>query len=299
MNAMSTEDPTLAVRARGLGLTYRHGLFRRRPIEALRGCDLALPIGTVTALVGANGAGKSTLLSLMAGLTTPDAGTVCVRGRTAFVAQDKPLYRHLDAETMGTVAARTNRCWDAGRAGRWLDRFEVPRRRACGRLSGGQRTLVALALAVGSVPDVLLLDEPLADLDPLVRREVSAALLDEAAERGITVLLSTHVVADLVGVADHLLVLAGGRVLLDGDTDDLQAGHREYVGPGDTTGTATPPVDGVVVDAAHHGSQSRFVVRLPERAREAPVAERWTATPLPLDDLVNAYLATDRRADPA
>lgn len=301
MSAANTREPAgtsdtdldqevVAVRAQGVEWSYRGGPWRWGHVEALRDCTFALPAGSVTALVGANGAGKSTLLALLAGLAPPDAGALAVRGRRAFVAQDKPLYRHLDALGMCTVAARLNRGWDQARARRWLDGFGVPVDRPCGRLSGGQRTLVALALAVGAAPDVLLLDEPLAELDPVVRREVTAELLDQAAEHDMTVVLSTHVVSDLVGVADHLLVLSGGRVLLAGESDDLQAEHRRWTGPA----VDTPPVRGAVIDVSHDGRQSRFLLRHAAPDVEA-VPEYWSATPLPLEELVHAYLSRDRK----
>src|SRR5687768_6202819 len=156
-------DTAIAVRARALGKRYRSKW-------ALRECTFDLPEGRVAALVGANGAGKTTLMTVLAGLLGADEGSAGAVGRVAFVSQDKPVYRHFTAADMLRLGARLNVVWDESRARRWLARFEIPLDSACGRLSGGQQAQVAFALAIGSRPDVLLLDEPLANLDPLARR---------------------------------------------------------------------------------------------------------------------------------
>ncbi|MBW0103977.1 ABC transporter ATP-binding protein [Pseudonocardia sp. KRD-291] len=313
MDTVSTDPSTndradsSAVRVQGLGKRYRAGLGaalrrgRGSSTVALRDCGFDVPAGSVTAMVGANGAGKSTLLAILAGLTAPDTGTVRVNGRSAFVAQDKPVYRHLTPQAMLTLAARLNQRWDSDRARSWLQHFEIPLDRACGRLSGGQRAQVALAAALGACPDVLLLDEPLAELDPLVRREVSTELLGRAAETAMTVLLSSHVVAELAGTADHLLVLGRGRTLLTGDIDDLLAAHVRYTGPTAHPPAGTPATDppwgpGTVVDASHDHGQSRYVVRLPDGLDTPTRPGAWTSTPVNLEDLVHAYLIHDRKA---
>ncbi|RZQ62388.1 ABC transporter ATP-binding protein [Amycolatopsis suaedae] len=281
---MTTE---VAVRAEGLSKSYRG--WRRRENWALRDCTFELPRGQVTALVGANGAGKSTLLGMLAGLLDPAGGTVDVAGRTAFVAQDKPVYKQLTAPDMLRLAARLNETWDQRRATRWLDRFEVPADRRCARLSGGQRAQVAFAVALGARPDVLLLDEPLSNLDPLARREVMTELLAETADAGMAVVLSTHVVAELGGVADRLLLLARGRLVADGEVDRLLGEHLHYVGPR----ADEPPGPGEVIEARHEERQSTFLVRL---AGGTPVvAEPWITRPVTLEDLVLARLAASRK----
>jgi ABC-2 type transport system ATP-binding protein len=274
----------VAVSARGLGKRYR-GRW------ALRGCGFDLPAGRVAALVGANGAGKTTLMTVLAGLLAADEGSADAVGRVAFVSQEKPVYRHFTAADVLRLGARLNVVWDRARALRWLERFGIPLDEACGRLSGGGQAQVAFALAVGSRPDVLLLDEPLANLDPLVRREVTAELLSEVEETGMTVLLSTHVVSELAGVADYLLLLAQGRLLVGGDLDELLAGHVSYVGPR----SDTPPAPGEVVLARHHDNQSTFLVRLPEGRPRPAVAGRWVERPLTLEDYVLAQLEATRK----
>ncbi|WP_246258197.1 ABC transporter ATP-binding protein [Amycolatopsis anabasis] len=286
----------VAIAADGLGKRYGKAW-------ALRECTFALPAGRVVALVGANGAGKSALLSVLAGVLAPTAGRVSLGkvvrrpiggadGRVAFVAQDKPLYRQFSVADMLRLGGRLNEVWDQARARRWLERFDIPLNRPCGKLSGGQQAQVAFAVALGSRPSVLLLDEPLANLDPLARREVTAELLTEVADSGMTVLLSTHVVAELGGVADHLLLLDHGRLRLDGDLDELLAAHVRWIGPR----SADPPVPGEVVHVRHTESQSQFLLRMPGGAT-APVAEPpWTTRPVTLEDLVLAHLSTSKES---
>ncbi|MGH9061194.1 MAG: ATP-binding cassette domain-containing protein, partial [Acidimicrobiales bacterium] len=260
-----------------------------------------------TALVGLNGSGKSTLLGVLAGLLAPTEGAALVGGapavaasggcRTRFVAQDKPLYRHLDAAAMLKIGARSNRIWDDERARRWLRRFEVPLDRPCGRLSGGQQAQVSLALALGACPSVLLLDEPLADLDPLARDGVMRELLAEAADTGMTVLLSTHVVAEIGGVADHLLVLGRGALLVQGAIDDILESHRFYAGPR----ADAAPVAGEVLQARHTEGQSTFLVRHP-LGQPPPARPPWIRREVTLEDFVLAHLnnsTTDSQKAPA
>ncbi|MFI9818276.1 ATP-binding cassette domain-containing protein [Saccharothrix variisporea] len=274
----------LAVRAQDLGKRYRAKW-------ALRECSFELPVGRVAALVGANGAGKTTLMSVLAGLLKPDEGSAGVSGRVAFVSQEKPVYKHFTAADMLRLGAHLNTVWDQGRAERWLERFEIPLGKACGKLSGGQQAQVAFALAIGSRPTVLMLDEPLANLDPLARREVTAELLAEVEETGMTVLLSTHVVAELGGVADYLLLLAHGRLLAGGDLDELLARHALYAGPK----SDVPPALGTVVEARHRGNQSTFLVELPADQPRPAVAGQWTERPVTLEDYVLAQLAATRK----
>jgi ABC-2 type transport system ATP-binding protein len=296
MTANIDDQPAeqFALQVNGLGKEYRSRL--RGNNWALRGCTFGLPAGKVVALVGANGAGKTTLLSILAGLLAPTEGVVRLGGprqepnRIAFVAQEKPLYRHFSVRDMLKVGQRLNRVWDDERAKRWLRRFDIPLDRPCGRLSGGQQAHVSFAIAVGSRPSVLLLDEPLSNLDPLARRDVTQELLGEVADTRMTVLLSTHVVAELGGVADHLLLLSRGTLLVDSDADDLLTEHVYYVGPRATE----PPCQGEIVKASHSTSQSSFLVRVGPTDAPASVAAPWTTRPVSLEDLVIAYLESDR-----
>ncbi|MBY8848744.1 ABC transporter ATP-binding protein [Saccharothrix sp. MB29] len=284
VETVRTGATPFAVRAPSLGKRYRDRW-------ALRDCTFDLPAGRVAALVGANGAGKTTLMTVLAGLLDADEGSAGAVGRVAFVSQEKPVYRHFTPADVLKLGARLNVVWDEGRARRWLERFEVPLDRACGKLSGGQQAQVAFALAIGSRPTVLMLDEPLANLDPLARREVTAELLTEVDETGMTVLLSTHVVAELGGVADYLLLLAHGRLLAGGDLDELLARHVAYTGPR----SDVPPALGEVVETRHRGKQSTFLVKLPDGHPRPVVAGQWTERAVTLEDYVLAQLAATRK----
>ncbi|WP_237773977.1 ABC transporter ATP-binding protein [Actinosynnema sp. ALI-1.44] len=212
--------------ARDLGKKYRRGW-------ALRETALVIPDNRVVALVGPNGAGKSTLMGLITGLLRPTTGEITVFGdhptgkglhpAVAYLAQQKPLYQQFTVTETMTFGARTNPTWDQRYAEHLIEQAAVPMDAKVGTLSGGQRTRVALALALGKRPRLLLLDEPLADLDPLARETVLRTLIAEARTQGITVVLSSHVLAELEGVCDHLVLLHSGRVLLAGDVDQIGA----------------------------------------------------------------------------
>jgi len=269
---------------------------------ALRDCSLHLPAGRVAALVGPNGAGKSTLLHLAVGLLRPDAGTVRVfgtapYGNTAaladigFVAQDTPLYRDFTAAELITMGGRLNRRWDAALARDRLAQLGIPPGKKVGKLSGGQRAQVALALALAKRPGLLLLDEPVASLDPLARREFLQSLMGSVAETGTTVLLSSHVLADLERTCDYLIVLHAARVKLAGAVDDVVAEHRQLVGPRHDGG----PIAGVaaVIRASHTDRQSTLLVRV-DGTRTDPA---WREQEVSLEDLILAHLADgDTRA---
>ncbi|MER7768380.1 ABC transporter ATP-binding protein [Kitasatospora sp. NPDC096140] len=272
---------TAVLEARGLTKRYRG-------VTALDDCSFALPAGGVVALVGANGAGKSTLLGIVGGMLKPTAGEYRADGRVVLLSQDKPLYRDFSVTDMLNFGRHTNHVWDQARALAWLARFDVPLGRRCDKLSGGQQAQVALAVALGACPSLLLLDEPLANLDPVARKAVTGELLAEVAETGMTVLLSTHVVAELAGVGDHLLLLSYGRNILDGEVEDLLAQHVRLTGPR----AERPPVEGQVVHENHTARQSTFVVRTLLGAATPLGAPGWTGHPVTLEDLVLGYLKT-------
>ncbi len=257
---------------------------------ALRDCSLRLPAGQVAALVGPNGAGKSTLLHLAVGLLRPDAGTVRVLGRepgpgadVGFVAQETPLYADFTADELVRMGGKLNRRWEAAFARDRLDQLAVPRGRRVGRLSGGQRAQVALTLALAKRPSLLLLDEPVANLDPLARREFLQALMASVAEEGLTVLLSSHLLTDLERIADHLIVLRAGRTQVLGPVETLLAEHKVLVGP-----RRTPPAGATVVQESHTDKQSTVLVRLGGQSTvDDPM---WTVHDVTLEELVLAYL---------
>jgi ABC-2 type transport system ATP-binding protein len=267
---------------------------RYRRTLALDRCSLAIPEGAIVALVGPNGAGKSTLLHCVTGLTRPSAGTIRVLGgepgeRTlpgvGFVAQDAPLYRDFTADELLTMGDKLNRDFDVAFGRERLPKVGVPLDRRVDQLSGGQRAQVALCLALAKRPRLLLLDEPLASLDPLARREFLSAMVDAVAETAMTVVLER--------VCDHLLVLHGGRVQVFAETDRLLASHKVLIGPG---GPRRARIAGVeqVVHATDAQRQSTLLVRTNAQAVE-PVWEQQDVT---LEDLVLAYLAANVQPAP-
>ncbi|GAA0703367.1 MULTISPECIES: ABC transporter ATP-binding protein [Streptomyces] len=265
---------------------------------ALRDCSFRLPAGRVCAVVGPNGAGKSTLLALAAGLLAPTEGTVRVLGahpaaarpRVGFVSQDKPLYPQLTvAETLRMGADLNPGHWDADTAHRAVAGGDLDPGRRIRALSGGQRTRVALALALGKRPELLLLDEPMADLDPLARHELMGLLMGEAAAHGTTVVMSSHVVAELEDSCDHLLLVGGGQVRLSGAIDDLLAAHTRVTA---TAGADLDPHE--VVESRTTGRQLSAVIR-----PSGPLPDDWRAHTPSLEELVLSYLRNPAAPAPA
>jgi ABC-2 type transport system ATP-binding protein len=220
------------------GLTAQYGRWSE---PVLQNCSFSFPAGSVSALLGPNGAGKSTLLAVAAGLLRPAEGTVRVLGRSpgearehvAYVAQTKPLYPQLTvAQTLRFGAELNPRRWDQAAAERIAYEGGLEPKTPVRRLSGGQCTRVALALAFGKRPELMLLDEPMADLDPLARHQLTGALMAEAAEHGTAVVMSSHVIAELESCCDHLLLLADGQAQLAGDCEEILAAHRTLTGTG-------------------------------------------------------------------
>lgn len=215
----------------GLGKRY-HGTW------ALRECTLEIPAGRVAALIGPNGAGKTTLLNLAVGLAAPSAGHVTALGGRpagspaaldgiAFVAQDTPVYKTLSVADMIYLTRSLNRRFDQPYARARLDELGIPFRRRAGKLSGGQQAQLALTLALARRPRLLVLDEPVAMLDPVARHDFMATVLAAAAGDGVSVLLSSHVLAELERVASYLVLLSRGQVRLAGDVGDLLTAHRQ------------------------------------------------------------------------
>ena len=209
---------------------------RYRRTWALRDCTLDIPGGHIVALVGPNGAGKTTFLTMAVGLTRPTEGGVTVLGGIpagspdalegiAFVAQDAPLYRNLPVADMLRVARNLNRCWDQRRADDRLERLGIPPRQKVGELSGGQKAQLALTIALARRPGLLVLDEPLAALDPVARDDFMASVVEAAREDDLSVVLSSHVLAELERVASYLIVLARGQVQVAGSVKELLASH--------------------------------------------------------------------------
>ena len=272
------------------GLTKRY----RRTL-ALDHCSFAISEGAIVALVGPNGAGKSTLLHCATGLIRPSEGTISVLGGApgdttlpgvGFVAQDAPLYRDFTADELLTMGDRLNADFDVAFGRERLRKVGVPLDRRVDRLSGGQRAQVALCLALAKRPQLLLLDEPLASLDPLARREFLSALVDAVAEAPLTVILSSHLISDLERVCDHLLVLHSGHVQVIGETDQVLATHKILIGPG---GPRRSRIAGVerIISAADAQRQGTLLVRTNGQV----VDPSWEQHDVTLEDVVLAYLA--------
>jgi len=279
---------TAALAATGLSKRYGHRW-------ALRDCSLEIPQGRVAALVGPNGAGKTTLLHLATGLLRPTTGTVSVFSRTpgrdldllpeiGFMAQDVPLYQSFTVREMVEFARRTNVRWDDDLAIARLQRAGIDLAQRAGTLSGGQRAQVALALAFGKRPRLLLLDEPLASLDPLASREFLQALMEEVADGQLTVVLSSHLITDLERVCDYLILLSASSTQVAGDIGDLLGSHRVLTGPrrdvADVAGV------GAIVQQSGTDRQTTLLGRT-----DGPILDpAWSVQEVGLEELVLAYL---------
>jgi ABC-2 type transport system ATP-binding protein len=275
------------------GLTKRY-----RKVTALNDCTITVPEGRISAIIGPNGAGKTTLLRLLAGLSRPSAGQATVNGGRprqdpAFLAdigylgQEIPLYRRLSAEDHIQAGAHLNPRWDSALVRERLAGLKIPLGRAVGKLSGGQRAQVALALVLAKQPRLLLLDEPVAALDPLARRNFLGVLVDAVAMGNLTVLLSSHLIADLERVCDHLVMLASSRVQLCGDIEDLLAEHVILTGPSkDITAIERSQR---VVQVTRTLRQTTLLVRL-----NGPVIDpAFQTSEVSLEELALAYLGEE------
>ena len=268
---------------------------RYRQKWALKGCDLVIPGGHVVGLVGPNGAGKTTLLHLAVGLLSPTAGSIEVLGRrpaidpaqlakVGFVAQDTPVYSRMSVADHLKFGASMNPGWDAEVAQRRIAELDLDPDQRAGSLSGGQRAQLALTLAIAKRPELLILDEPVAALDPLARREFLQSLMEIMAEGGVSVVMSSHLVADLERVCDHIVVLVSSRVQVAGDVEALLARHHRLTGP--RHDQRSLPSDWQVVEESHTDRQSTLLV-----CTESPILDpSWAVEDVGLEDLVLAYM---------
>ena len=291
------------IEASGLGKRYGG-------TQALRECTLAIPAGHVAALVGPNGAGKSTLLNLAVGLAAPTTGVVTVLGGlpagssaaldgVAFVAQDTPLYKNLSVADLLHLTRNLNRRFDQRYAQSRLGELGIPVNHRAGKLSGGQQAQLALTLALARRPQLLVLDEPMAMLDPLARHDFMATVMSAVAGEaegevgGVSVVLSSHVLTELERVADYLVLLSRGQVQVAGQVEDLLASHRMLTGPAAEAGSYA---DRPVVHVRRGGAQAHLLVRATEAD---PVPPGFQARPVGLEELALAYLREPGAAAPA
>jgi ABC-2 type transport system ATP-binding protein len=285
------------LRAQGLGKRYKRKW-------ALRDCTLDIEPGHVTGLVGPNGAGKSTLLNIAAGMLEPTTGTIEVCGgvpgsgpaqlaKVGYVAQDSPIYKGLSVEDHLRLGARLNPGWDDELAHDRVRRIGLDPKQHAGKLSGGQRAQLALTLGIAKRPELLLLDEPVAALDPLARREFLQDLMSAVAEHGLSVVMSSHLVTDLERVCDQLIVLVDSQVRIAGDVEELLATHHRLTGP--RRDVDSLPADQHVVSARHTDRQTTIVMRT-----EAPILDPvWTVGELTLEDVVLEYMSNPATTRPA
>ena len=283
--------------AQGLGKKYKRKW-------ALTGCTLEIEPGHVTGLVGPNGAGKSTLLNIASGMLEPTAGTIEVCGgvpgsgpeqlaKVGYVAQNTPIYAHLSVEDHLRVGAHLNPNWDTALAEKRVARIGLDPKQHAGKLSGGQRAQLALTIGIAKRPELLLLDEPVAALDPLARREFLQDLMEAVAEHELSVVMSSHLVNDLERVSDHLVVLVDSQVRVIGDVETLLATHHRLSGPRRDVNTL--PANQHVISAKHTDRQTTVLVRT-----EAPILDpAWAVAELSLEDLVIEYMANPNVARPA
>lgn len=288
---MRTDHAPSAISTHGLGKRFGN-------TWALEECTIEVPRGHVSALVGPNGAGKTTLLRLLVGLAAPSAGDAWVLGRRpaqfedylnsiGYLAQDVPLYRRLSAEDHLRLGARLNRDWDDAGARERLTRLGIPMDRAVATLSGGQRAQVGLGLALAKQPQILLLDEPVAALDPLARLEFLASLTEAVAGGNLSVVLSSHLLHDLERVCDHVVLLAAGHAQLCEEIDIVLATHRMLVGPKRPLVSVEPSIK--VVKSTSTTNQLRLVAKV-----EGPVLDpTWEISELGLEDIIVAYMDHD------
>ena len=277
------------IEANGLGMRYRR-------TWALRDCTLAIPHGRVVGLVGPNGAGKTTLLHLATGLLAPACGTISVLGehpaagpaelaRVGFVAQEAPVYARMTVADHLRLGAWLNPAWDDELAQRRIGQLDLDTKQRAGSLSGGQRAQLALTLALAKRPELLILDEPVASLDPLARREFLQGLMETVAEHGVSVVLSSHLIADVERVCDYLVVLTASRVRVAGETEALLASHHRLSGP--RRDPRSYPASWEVIEESHTDKQSVLLVRTDEEILDPA----WTVRPVSLEDVVLAYMS--------
>ena len=278
---------TAVLQSRGLGKRYRHR-------QALTDCTLSIPAGHVAGLVGPNGAGKTTLLNLAAGMLAPTSGTIEVLGgkpgsgqgqlaKVGYVAQDTPTYAGLSVADHLKLGSHLNPRWDAPLARERIARLRLDPRQKAGKMSGGQRAQLALTLAIAKKPELLILDEPIASLDPLARSEFLQSLSEFTAARQVSVVLSSHLLGDLERVCDYLIVLVASRVQVAGPVTELLACHRMWA----SHNPSPMPASWQVISASGTARPGTLLVR----ARGPVHDSAWTASQITLEDLVLAYMS--------
>jgi ABC-2 type transport system ATP-binding protein len=285
-------------------ISKRFGKSWRPGRWALRDVDLTLPKGSVTALVGPNGAGKTTLIRIAMAFERPNAGHVQVEGvdpwrhrtealrRVGYVPQTPAVYRGLSVEDHLAMAKSLRHDFDTDLARRRLEQLGIPLDQRADTLSGGQAAQLGLAIALGTRAGLLLLDEPLANLDPLARREFIHVLLEAIRADGSTALLSSHIVTDVEEACDRVVILGAGNVLLDCPLEEARQGHRL------TEGDASPAGAAEVGSFAGRGGKRQTLWRLGADGSEGGSSGAGgspdSSERASLEDVVLGYLAAGR-----
>lgn len=285
---------TYAIETHRLGKKY-HSFW------ALKNCNITVPRGAVCALVGPNGAGKTTLLKLLVSLNRPSAGTATVLGQTpaqstdyladiGYLPQEIPLYNQFTAQDHFAIGAHLDPNWDNELAKQRLVELRIPLDRPVGKLSGGQRAQVGLAMALAKRPKLLLLDEPVAALDPLARMDFLTTLAQAVtdADGDLTVMMSSHLLADLERVCDHVVILAAGETQLCNDIEHVLKTHKLLVGP---PGRLPDSNDFTVVKEIHSSAAAHAIIRLNTPKFSVP---GWHVRDVDVEEIVLAYMGQSR-----
>jgi ABC-2 type transport system ATP-binding protein len=287
-----THEGVVALRADRLGKRYGR-------VWGLRDCTFAVPAGSVVGLIGPNGAGKTTLLALTVGLLAPAEGQIAVFGepsraqtaatlaQVSYLAQDHPLYRGFSVADMFHLGRSMNPRWDQALALARMDALGIPLRRKIKALSGGQQAQVSLTMALAKRAPLLVLDEPVASLDPIARLEFMRDVMAEVAGSSLTVIIASHVISELERLCDWLLVLTGGRLQLAGPVDDLLAAHHMLTVPRPVPDAGLP---GMVISRTDSDRHSTALVAADLGQLAQAQRAGWRAEPVSFDQLVLAYL---------
>ncbi len=266
---------------------------------ALSDCNISIPKGHVVGLVGPNGAGKTTLIQIAVGLISTYDGEIQVLGgspgkdsehisKVGFVAQDSPLYNQYTVGDHLNFGKWLNPNWDQESALARIERLDLNMKQKVGSLSGGERAQLALTIAVSKRPELLILDEPVASLDPLARRTFLQFLMEDVASNGISVLMSSHLVSDLERVCDYLIVLVSSRVQLAAPVDELLLNHKRLICKRRSASELPNNVE--VIEQSHTDTQSSFIAKVNGQIWNREIEEENIG----LEDLVLAYMSTDK-----
>ena len=290
------KESELAVDARGLVKVFGDN-------HAVDGVDLQVPEGSIYGVLGPNGAGKTTLLKLLVSLSKPSQGSAIVLGSSpsqdstyiseiGYLAQEIPMYSNLSADEHIALGAHLNPNWDSELAKKRLNELSIPLDRPVGKLSGGQRAQVALGLALAKKPKLLLLDEPVAALDPLARvdflRSLAQAVTDANGE--LSVVMSSHLLADLERVCDHIVILASGETQLCEDIETALKSHKLLVG---VRKEAVESDRYTIIQQSHTARETTLLVRLNDTKYHDP---HWHIRDVDIEEVVLAYMEQNRDA---